>query len=278
VKAQRKGLLIAALAISCLRASSAQTFVATCSAPSTLPMTTGRGRPVVTGEPYSGLQRSRHTQTLADGTVIDQDESRTRFYRDSAGRTRAETILLADPASGSVESVSSIWITDPVVAVSYLLQPYAKLARQLPSQPFGTFQSGPYAIGIVPAPASPGTTSTSSDGSANVVPGPKPAPPVLKPEFEDLGTKTMEGLLATGRRTTRTIPTNQVGNDRPITIVQETWCSEELHLNILTKVSDPRSGEHITQLTEISRSEPDPSLFQVPPDYTIQNEEFPSAH
>jgi hypothetical protein len=37
-------------------------------------------------------------------------------------------------------------------------------------------------------------------------------------------------------------------------------------------MSDPRSGEQTQKLINISRSEPDASLFQPPPDYTIVDE------
>jgi hypothetical protein len=37
----------------------------------------------------------------------------------------------------------------------------------------------------------------------------------------------------------------------------------------MTKHSDPRTGDNTYRLTNINRAEPDPSLFQVPPDYTV---------
>jgi len=41
---------------------------------------------------------------------------------------------------------------------------------------------------------------------------------------------------------------------------------------VLSKSTDPRSGEHVTRLTHIDRSEPDPALFQVPPGCTVVDE------
>jgi hypothetical protein len=38
---------------------------------------------------------------------------------------------------------------------------------------------------------------------------------------------------------------------------------------IYSKRTDPRMGEQSFQLTNISRSEPDPSLFTVPPGFTV---------
>lgn len=75
--------------------------------------------------------------------------------------------------------------------------------------------------------------------------------------------------MAEGSRTTVTYPVGAVGNDRPLTTTTETWTSPELKMVVLSKNSDPRSGESTTRLTNISRSEPDPSLFQIPADYEI---------
>jgi hypothetical protein len=73
---------------------------------------------------------------------------------------------------------------------------------------------------------------------------------------------------------TSTIRAGDFGNDRPITTVTESWYSPELHLTVMYKRSDPREGEVTTQYTGIKRAEPDPSLFQLPAGYTLnQNQE-----
>jgi hypothetical protein len=86
---------------------------------------------------------------------------------------------------------------------------------------------------------------------------------------ESLGTQSIEGVMAEGTRVTLTIPAGKIGNDRPIVTVNERWYSPELQTVVLTKNSDPRMGETTYRLTNINRSEPDPSLFQVPADYTV---------
>jgi hypothetical protein len=90
------------------------------------------------------------------------------------------------------------------------------------------------------------------------------------PSVEQLGSKIIEGVQADGTRTTITIPAGQMGNDRPIDIVDEQWRSSELQVTVLSRHNDPRMGETVYSLTNISRSEPSPTLFQVPPDYTIK--------
>ena len=42
-------------------------------------------------------------------------------------------------------------------------------------------------------------------------------------------------------------------------------------MNVMTSHSDPRSGETVYKLTNISRANPARSLFEPPPDYTITN-------
>ena len=90
-----------------------------------------------------------------------------------------------------------------------------------------------------------------------------------KTSLEDLGSQTMEGLLVNGVRETHMIPAGEIGNATPIKVVTEVWSSPELKTAIYSKLSDPRTGDHIFQLTGIVRAEPDPSLFTVPSDFEI---------
>ena len=86
---------------------------------------------------------------------------------------------------------------------------------------------------------------------------------------ESLGRQTIEGVQAEGRRTTMTIPAGQAGNELPIHIVTESWYSTELQTTVLSKHSDPRNGETVTRLMNISRSEPSHMLFEAPADYKL---------
>lgn len=83
----------------------------------------------------------------------------------------------------------------------------------------------------------------------------------------------VERIPAEGTKTTTTWPTGSVGNDRPIVSISESWTSPDLKEIILRKSDDPRSGERTHKLVNISRSEPDTSLFGPPPGYTVNDEE-----
>jgi hypothetical protein len=87
----------------------------------------------------------------------------------------------------------------------------------------------------------------------------------------DLGAQTVEGVPAQGTRITRTIEAGQIGNALPLVITTETWYSPELKVLVSSKSSDPRIGDTTYKLTNIQRAEPDPSLFQVPADYTVRD-------
>ncbi len=88
---------------------------------------------------------------------------------------------------------------------------------------------------------------------------------------ENLGKQSFDGVEAEGTRTTRTIPAGEVGNERPLEIVSERWYAPALQAVVMTKRSDPRSGETTYRLTNINRSEPSRSLFEVPADYTVKD-------
>jgi hypothetical protein len=92
---------------------------------------------------------------------------------------------------------------------------------------------------------------------------------------ESLGTQTIEGVTAEGTRVTLTIPAGEIGNTLPIEIVDEIWHSPELQIMVMTRHRDPRSGENTYRLTNLSRSEPDRSLFEVPADYSVREGKMP---
>lgn len=89
---------------------------------------------------------------------------------------------------------------------------------------------------------------------------------------EELGSRDFEGVMAEGTKKTTTIPAGAIGNERPIEITYERWYSKELEMVVYSKQSDPRVGDQTYKLTNLIRSEPDPSLFAVPEGYKILTE------
>jgi hypothetical protein len=86
---------------------------------------------------------------------------------------------------------------------------------------------------------------------------------------ESLGKQMVEGVNADGMREVTTIPAGSIGNDRPISITNESWYSEELQTMVSSKRSDPRTGDETFRMTNIRRGEPGAYLFQAPTGYQI---------
>jgi hypothetical protein len=89
----------------------------------------------------------------------------------------------------------------------------------------------------------------------------------LPANTESLGTQSIAGIMSEGSRITSTIETGAIGNDRPIQIVTERWYAAELQTAVKTSHSDPQTGVETFELTNVSRTDPAPALFQVPAGY-----------
>ena len=86
--------------------------------------------PPTTGAPYSGERVREIVQTLADGSHVTREMPSTKVYRDSQGRTRTETRMLARPArpGQSATVLPIVDISDPVARVRYVLDVQNKIA------------------------------------------------------------------------------------------------------------------------------------------------------
>lgn len=203
----------------------------------------------VTGAPFTASFSTQRTQTLADGNVIQRSTTGS-LARDSQGRTRRDMTLPPGPWATAGKTPPQIsTINDPVAGTHYVLDANRKIARQMP------------APSVRGAWKNRGTTGTASSEAATAKPN---------VTTTSLGTQTINGVSATGTRTTRTIPAGAIGNEKPIVITVERWYSADLQTVVMTERSDPRTGDTVTQFTNIQRQEPAASLFQVPSDYAIQ--------
>ena len=241
----------------------------------------GTGQPftsmVVTGQPFTADAIIETDQTLADGSHIANQQTVTAA-RDSQGRTRREEIVAGQAGGGQQQK--TVFISDPVAQINYVLGP-DHVARQLPS-PAG---------GSQPGMISTSTNNAATQGSQSgqhfriaragigtkgpVLAGTQGTPQVQQitlgeSKSDPLGSESIGGVQADGNRTTLTVPAGQVGNQNPLVITDERWFSQELQATVLAKHTDPRFGNSSYQLTNIQRTEPPASLFQVPSDYTVE--------
>jgi hypothetical protein len=94
--------------------------------------------PVVTNAPYSADAVTTVTQTLGDGTRIEQ-KTEAKFYRDSTGRIRREQTILGLAALNPSAKTRTVVTIDPdassqpiSAAFMYTLDPVARTAFRVP--------------------------------------------------------------------------------------------------------------------------------------------------
>jgi hypothetical protein len=215
---------------------------------------------VVTAAPYTATATTESTQVLADGNRIVNKTS-SFVARDSQGRTRRETDLHRI-GTMQIDSPKTVFINDPTTHTQYIFTPGGGEATKVVRSE-GNWKEGPQIIELRKTREQrlKDKTIVTVQGAHE---GQQSKESSEQVKHEDLGTQTLEGVSAQGKRETVTIPAGEIGNERPIEIVTETWFSPELHTMVLRKHSDPRVGDSTYRLTEIKRNEPDASLFQPP--------------
>ena len=261
---------------------------------------------IVKGSPFSADAVNESVQVLADGNRIVRT-STNKLYRNSEGRFRREISGNSGGALSTFYSVGpGITILDPVQGYRYLLDSHLKTARMGTLATPGVVTTVQGSVKVTPAQAAmidkmkaaelrASEASSAATAAVTVVTAKEKvyagvaAPMVAQggtgtyvfapsaatkyeSRTEELGVQSIEGVEATGTRTITTIPAGEIGNERPIEIVYEKWYSNDLQLVVMSKHSDPRFGEQTYRLTNVQRSEPDPSLFELPQGYRLLNE------
>jgi hypothetical protein len=203
---------------------------------------------VVTGKPYSASSTTEIVQTLSDGNRIVQHSS-SIIYRDGEGRTRREQTF---PSFDGKAGETKIFIDDPVAKTAYVLDPHEKIAHTVSSSREVMLK-----------------LERSNDTMANV------KLPKLDEQHDivtdPLGTKNIQGVSCIGKRQTITIPAGQVGNERPIAIVTETWTSPDIEAIVESTTTDPRFGQSTYTLNNLQLKDQPIALFTLPNNYRNLN-------
>jgi hypothetical protein len=233
---------------------------------------------VIKNRPYQAQAVTEIKQTLANGSHIVQTTTAT-VARDSEGRTvRIQKLSSIGPWKSSSESSSGdgptlTSIFDPVTKthIDYTSDSGIAHVMALPTLPAGAVMASGFAVSSAGAVSGGGPVVFSVQGHAL---SPQ-ASGSVEAKTESLGTRTIEAVQVDGTRATSTIPTGTIGNDKDLVITRETWYSPDLQLVLLSTQDDPRFGQTTYSLTNIERSEPDASLFQVPSGYKIEKAPAP---
>lgn len=197
----------------------------------------------VPNAPFYGLVEVQRSFVRKNGTVVNLKTTRL-MARDSAGRIYAEMRQLVPLSYTATPALLRVQIYDPQTRVSTALFPRLKMYRS-------------FVVRRPPANEPPGQMAASA-GGANLPLG-------QFSKQEDLGMKEMDGLQVHGVRVTQSIPAT--GGGQPVVVTNEYWYSDYLHINLVVKHSDPRTGSITTTLTQISQDDPEPSLFTIPDGY-----------
>jgi len=188
--------------------------------------------------PFSAVVELESSQVLPDGST-EQKKTFNNIARDASGRIYNERRSMTLASFNGSPRILMMHIFDPESRLNTLLDPSTHIARQsVFTKPM-----------IDPASGSQG---------------------------EDLGSDMMENVEVRGIRKSRTIPAEFSGTGQAIVITDEYWYSADLHLNMLVKHNDPRTGEQTVAVTRLNRSEPDEARFQIPANYKVVDETPPS--
>ncbi len=200
----------------------------------------------VSGAPFSAEVEQDVAQVLKDGSVFHR-KTAALIARDSQGRIRNESHEVLPASSTQKPVILSIHIYDPETRLNTFLNPYTHIARQR----------------TLPTP--PSTEPPANWWLREV--GARSTNPNL--QAQDLGPSAIDGVEVHVFRRTLTVPAKDSGTDRPVVVTDEVWYCEELHLNLLTKHNDPRTGSLTMTVSQINFNEPAVEFFTIPPEYKL---------
>jgi hypothetical protein len=195
--------------------------------------------------PFSGVIHVERLNIRPDGSAIKLKTFRL-IGRDSLGRIHNESRILLPDSSNQTPQIVRVHLYDPETRVSTVISPQQRTFWKV------TLNRPPATL--------PPDFFASSTGNR--------APSNQFTREEDLGTREISGLPVHGIRQIQTIPAQKSASGKEIVISDEYWYSDDLNVNVAIKHSDTLKGTVTMTLTQITRAEPDPILFQIPGGYT----------
>lgn len=211
---------------------------------------------IAKGNPYSGVLVVHHVYVSPDGSR-QEDGSSTMRWRDSEGRERTDVTWKGLDGN----DVTACQIDDPIALVRYIWK-VGKTVKTAVTETHYTMEDG-IVEEIWPDPVHEHKPEPGS-GVAIVTLRPQEDPNTTS---ETLGPKYINGVYAEGSRSVELIPPGRAANgtDHPIKRIDEIWMSSDLGMPVKTLLDDGLGFTESTELKNIDRSEPDPSVFEPPP-------------
>ena len=194
-------------------------------------------------KPFSGMDTIVVTYMLQDGNTMSRRVD-AKVARDSQGRVYREDHNFVPANSHDLSPLYEIHLYDPVAKAQlfcYARSYRCDLTDYKPQASFEPTPEGSYDHG----------TRTLTR--------------------EQLGSDVIEGINVIGTRETMTVGAGAVGNDRPIVSTREYWYSDALQTNLAVTRTDAAGGKQVIHLHDISRTEPDPHLWDIPAGFKVRD-------
>jgi hypothetical protein len=215
------------------------------------------GETVLTpGLPFQAERITRVQHKLLDGNEISREEHET-IARDADGRYYNESKLTSSGGNSLPNTGIFHLVIDPTTHTTLTWSTFSQVALS------GRIGSSSHLVVTTLQPHTDETAHLPKNSSIITT--------------QDLGKKTIAGLVATGSRTITTIPAGVIGNARDIVLTHDVWISTDLQITISESDDSPISGTRTAEMTTITRTVPSPELFQLPSGYTIKAQAFPGG-
>ncbi len=203
--------------------------------------------PPIPNAPFTATLDTEWVRYAGEGATITLANER-HVARDRRGRVYQERWYLV-PKNGKEKSeMNWIQIADPKRQTLYNCSPQRRICELRSYEPSEDLTAG--------APRTPIPSGEVQRGNTTV---------------EDLGTRSIAGVETIGRRETTVIAPGEMGNDQAVTAINETWHSQELGINLISTRSGPIVGKQTFTITELSSTDPDPHLFDLPVGYEVRD-------
>ena len=201
--------------------------------------------PPLLNSPFTAVVHTEWSRPIPGGgsfTAVNQ----RRVARDSHGRIYEERWLLVPKDGKEKSEMNVIQIADPSEHTLYNCFVFQRRCQLLTySESAASFY----------APSKVHTGPLSDNQGFNT--------------HEDLGIRDIDGIETHGSRDTTTLNPGVFGNDRPLVTTREFWHSTRLGINLISILDSWRTGKQTFTLTDVSFSEPDIKLFELPEGFEV---------
>jgi hypothetical protein len=192
--------------------------------------------------PFTAVDKVEQTRVDPDGIIVTLKTTRA-IARDSQGRVYKVARLLRPTAESGTRPIYMIEFYDPQTRIYTLMYPRSKTFWKADLDRIPNLLAQQYLYGL---PMHNGL-------------------PVYKfSKEEELGTQSMLGMPVHGIRETQELVDstgkNTFGTD-------EYWYSDDLRMSLVAEHKFSNGGSLTVTVTQITRAEPDPALFEIPANY-----------